>query len=111
MTPLGYFCTKLKINGIDDNGYTGREVQDKGKCNTLNHLDHTREWQTSLKSQEKNERLKKLESSLLERHKVNQNLARSLLGTKPVYHISDKHEVKSNSSISDVGTLLLINLT
>ena len=50
----------------------------------------------------KDERLKQLENSLLERHKVNQNVARNLLMNKPVYNINNKNEQIENRSNTNV---------
>lgn len=57
----------------------------------------------------KDERLKKLENSLLERHKVNQNVARNLLMNKPVYNIGNKNEQmehRSNTNVFDHKQLI-----
>lgn len=57
----------------------------------------------------KEERIKKFENSLLERHKVNQNVARNLLTTKPVFNINNKNEDidnKSNAGVFDHGQLI-----
>ena len=53
---------------------------------------------TENKYNEKNIELKKFENSLLESHKVNQNVARNLLNTKPLYNLNNAVDIRDNKS-------------